>query len=219
MIQNIQKFWDKNADRYDQGEQKSADVYKDILGRTNKYLDTEDNVLDFGCATGTKTIALAKSVRHIHGLDISPEMIRLANKKKEASNIQNVTFSSGTIFSQELEPASLDKIVSFAVIHLLEDKEEVIRRIHELLKPGGLFISVTACFKDKMTFKNRIGFISTLLMKKIGLIPLHLNMFKTSDVEHLMTAHHFKIMHAEKIFHGMSISFVAAEKEKGKGEV
>jgi ubiquinone/menaquinone biosynthesis C-methylase UbiE len=213
MNEKIQKFWDKNAGRYDVSERKSEAVNKDIIAKTINYLNPTDHVLDFGCATGTKAIALAGHVRHIHGLDISTEMINLAIKKKDALNIPNISFSQGTIFSKEFEPASFDKIVSFAVIHLLEDKEEAARRIHELLKPGGLFISVTACFKDKMAFKNKLEFLSFLMMKKIGLVPLHLNMFSTTDVENLLTNQHFNILVAEKIFDGISISFVVARKQ------
>jgi ubiquinone/menaquinone biosynthesis C-methylase UbiE len=208
----IEKFWDKNAPRYDESEKKSESVYQEIIERTTKYLSLNDHVLDFGCATGNKTIALAGKVRHIHGIDISPGMIGLANQKKAASKVPNVTFSSGTIFDEELQAASFDRIVSQAVVHLLEDKEAVIRRIYQLLKPGGLFISATPCFKDKMTFKKRIEVTLYVIMQRLGIFPLHLNMFTIRDVENIMTDQHFKIIEAEKIFHEISISYVVAQK-------
>ncbi|KPK82756.1 MAG: hypothetical protein AMS27_14075 [Bacteroides sp. SM23_62_1] len=82
----------------------------------------------------------------------------------------------------------------------MEDNEKVFRRIHGLLKPGGLFISSTAFFKDKMAFKNSLECKALLLIKKLGLFPLHLNKFKTNDVENLMANQDFKIIEAEKYF-------------------
>jgi len=212
MTQKIQRFWNRQAKKYDYSEKQFEPVFKDIIAKTSKYLNLSDNVLDFGCATGTKTLELAGNTKHIHGLDISTEMIKEAIKKKEESNILNISFSQGIIFITDLEKASFDKIIAYGIIHLLEDKENVIRRIHELLKPGGLFISSTACLKDKMAFKNSLEFKAYLLLKKFGVFPLHLNMFKTNDVENLIANQNFEIIEAEKIFHGISISYIVARK-------
>ena len=211
-MNKTQKFWDKQAKRYDDSEKQFEPVYREIIARTKEYLNANDNVLDFGCATGTKTLKLVDGIKHIHGLDISGEMINEAIKKKNEANVKNVSFSQGTIFNDDLEKASFEKVIAYAIIHLLEDSEMVIQRIHELLKPGGLFISTTACFKDKMAFKNRLEFTTYLIMKRVGIFPLHLNMFKTSDMEDLIMSQNFNIIMAEKLFNGMTISFIVAEK-------
>ncbi len=208
-----QKFWDKQAKRYDYSERQFETVFKEVVAKTKEYLNANDDVLDFGCATGTKTIELVDRVKHIHGLDISTEMIKEAIKKKSKTNIKNISFSQGTIFNNDLEKVSLEKIISYGVIHLLDDKEKVIQRIYELLKPGGLFISTTACLKDKMAFKNRLEFSAFLLIKKLGIFPLHLNMFTTSDVEKLINSQGFSLVKAEKIFHGITINFIVARKQ------
>ena len=213
MINKAQRFWDKQAKRYDYSEKKFETVTKEIIAKTKKYLDSNDNVLDFGCATGTKTIELSDSVKHIHGLDISTEMINEAVKKKDEANIKNISFSQGTIYNNDFEKASFDKIVAYAIIHLLEDSEKVIHRIHALLKPGGLFISTTACMKDKMAFKNSLQFAAYLFMKRLGIFPLHLNMFMPVDVEKLIENQNFHIVEAEKIFHGITVSFIVARKQ------
>ncbi len=139
-------------------------------------------------------------------------MINEAIKKKDETNITNISFSQGTIFNDDFEKSSFDKIIAYGIIHLLEDNESVIQRIHELLKPGGLFISTTACLKDKMAFKNSIEFKAYLLIKRLGIFPLHLNKFKTNDVEKLIVNQNFQIVEAEKIFHGISISYIVARK-------
>jgi len=212
MTQEIQKFWDKQAKRYDRAEKQFATVYSYIISKTSKYLNLNDNVLDYGCATGSKTIELAKKVRHIHGLDISTNMINEAIKKKNELKISNISFSQGTIFDSNLEKNSFDTIIAYGIIHLLEENQKVIQRIHELLKQGGLFISTTACMKDKMAIKTRIEVTLFIFMKRLGIFPLHLNMFKSSDVEKIIMDQNFIIIETEKIKDGIPAIFIIARK-------
>ena len=213
MMNKAQQFWDKQAKRFDDIQTQFEAASQEIISRTKGYLNAADNVLDFGCGTGIITLKLADGIKHIHGLDFSAEMISEALKKKNEANITNVSFSQGTIFDDDLEKVPFDKIIAFSIIHLLEDSEKVIQRIHELLKPGGLFISETACFKDRMDFKTRLEFTISRFMKWLGIFPLHLNMFKTSDLEQLIESQNFNIVKAENLFYnGMTISFIVAEK-------
>ena len=212
MINKTQNFWNKQAKKYDYSERQFEPVFKEVVSKTKEYLKISDDVLDFGCATGTKTLELAEVTKQIHGIDISDEMIKEATKKKNELKIANASFTQGTIFKNDFKKASFDKIISYGVIHLLDDKEKVIQRIHELLKPEGLFISTTACLKNKMEFKNRLEFSAYLLIKSLGIFPLHLNRLKTNDVENLITNGKFQIVKAEKIFHGITISFIVARK-------
>ena len=206
-------FWDKQAGRFDKSQKQFDSASREILLRTKEFLNPDDKVLDFGCATGTKTLELAGGIRHIHGLDLSSEMIGLAMKNLNASNVKNASFSSGTIFKDDLEKASFDKIIAYSIIHMLEDREKVIQRINELLKPGGLFIAETACFKERMSPGTRLQFTSFRFLKRLGLFPLHLNMFTTADVAQLVGSHDFYILKSEKLFlNGMTISFIVAEK-------
>lgn len=212
MTLQIQKFWDRQAHKYDLAESQFAPVYKDIIAKTGKYLRHSDNVLDYGCATGTKTIELADKVQHIHGLDISTEMIHLAIRKKDESKRLNISFSQGTIFDTTLEKASFDRIIAFGIIHLLGDKEKVIQRIHDLLKPGGLFISTTACMRDKMAIKTRLEVTTCIILNKLGIIPLHLNRFSSAELEKSIAGQNFEIIESKKIKDGIPAVFLVARK-------
>jgi 2-polyprenyl-3-methyl-5-hydroxy-6-metoxy-1,4-benzoquinol methylase len=213
MINKTQNFWNKKAKRYDNNERRfEAVIIKEVIFKTKEYLNKSDEVLDFGCATGTRTLELAGTIKQIHGLDISDEMIKEATKKKNELNILNASFIQGSIFKNDFKKASFDKIISYGVIHLLDDSKKVIQRIHELLKPDGIFISTTACLKDKMAIKNRLEFSAYLLIKRLGFFPIHVNMLKTNDVENLVVNENFQIVQAEKIFHGITISFIVARK-------
>jgi len=213
-MDNIQKFWDKQAKRYDHSERQFEQVFKEIVSKTKTYLTKKDTVLDFGCATGTKTLELAESSGFIYGIDISPEMINEALiKLKAQKNISNAEFAAGSIFENEFSSKDFDKIISYGVLHLLDNKEDVLQKIHEMLAPGGLFISTTACLKDKMKLKNRIEFLLYAVIKKLGIFPLHLNLFTTTDVEKLVSASKFEILESERIFNGITISYIVAQKK------
>ena len=212
MTTKTQKFWDKQAKRYDEAEKQFATVYSDIIAKTCEYLNLKDFVLDYGCATGSKAIELAQKVQQIHGLDISSEMINEAIKKKNKLKIPNITFSQGTIFDADLKINSFDTIIAYGIIHLLENNQKVIQRIHDLLKQGGLFISTTACMKDKMSIKKRIEVTMYILMKRLGVFPLHLNMFKSSDVKKIIEDQNFQIIEAENIIDGIPSVFIIAKK-------
>jgi len=212
MTQQVQKFWDKQARRYARAERKFAPVYKDIIVKTSKYLSYSDNVLDYGCAIGTKTIELAGKVQHILGLDISSGMISEAIRKKDELKISNITFSQGTIFKTDLEKNSFDRIIAYGIIHLLPDKEKVIQRLYELLSPGGLLISTVPCMKDKMAVKTRIEVSVCLVMKRLGVFPLHLNLFTAADVEKLLSDQGFQIIESEKMVDGIPAIFIVARK-------
>jgi len=205
------KFWDKQAKGYDASETQFEPAFELILNRTKKYLKQSDSILDFGCATGSKTFQLAPLVRKVLCNDISPMMIELAKKKAEDLAITNADFLTGTIFDETLTKDSFDVIVSFGLLHLLENNEMVMKRIDELLKPGGYFISTTACLKEKMNVKSKIVFSLYMFVKKIGLFPLHLNMYKCSDVLDIVS-NDFEIVKSENLFHGIHICYIVAKK-------
>lgn len=72
-------------------------------------------------------------------------------------------------------------ILAFSILHAFEDGKDVIQRINELLKPGGLFISLTPSMGEKKTF---LGIILLFLIK-IGLFP-HIRFYKVSELEDLI---------------------------------
>ncbi|MFB6340299.1 class I SAM-dependent methyltransferase [Saccharicrinis sp. FJH62] len=71
----------------------------------------------------------------------------------------------------DFKNACFDAIVSYHVIHLLEDIEKVLQKIHDLLKPGGLFILTTVCLKDKITLKKRLEIYAFLVIKNLEFFP------------------------------------------------
>ena len=83
----------------------------------------------------------------------------------------NVSFAQATIFDDSLERESFDVVLAFAVLHLLEEAPEVLLRIDELLKPGGLLLSVTPCLGEKGTLPVRSLMLLVRLAGRLGLMP------------------------------------------------
>jgi 2-polyprenyl-3-methyl-5-hydroxy-6-metoxy-1,4-benzoquinol methylase len=207
-----ENFWDRMAKKYEKTEKKYEHISLKTVENTKKYLKSSDEVLDYACGPGTKTLELSGLVKEIHGIDISPKMIEIAKRQAVRLKISNVDFSQGIIFDERLERESFDVILGFNILHALEDTQKVMQRINELLKPGGLFISITPCLGEKQTLVNNLQFIPYLLLSTLGLIPLKVKRFKFTELEDLISEGNFQILDTEIIFQRMSSFFIAAKK-------
>lgn len=99
-------------------------------------------VLDLGSGGGIDVLLSAKRVGPAgwaFGLDMTDEMLRLAEKNKAEAGAANVTFLKGHIEAIPLPDASVDVIISNCVINLSADKDAVLREAFRVLKPGGRF--------------------------------------------------------------------------------
>jgi ubiquinone/menaquinone biosynthesis C-methylase UbiE len=74
---------------------------------------------------------------HAYGVDMTDEMLEVANSNKAKAGIDNATFLKGNIEEVPLPDNSVDVVISNCVINLAEDKGTVIREAFRVLKPGG----------------------------------------------------------------------------------
>jgi ubiquinone/menaquinone biosynthesis C-methylase UbiE len=140
------EFWNDIAEKY--AAQPVADVpaFERKKQITREYLTPKATILEVGCGTGSLALAMAPFAGHIHAMDISPEMVRIAKGKKEAEGVTNVSFHLGTLDGAlPVEPGQLDGAWAYSILHLLDDRRGALERIFELLKPGGTFISSNVC--------------------------------------------------------------------------
>ncbi|GIW16999.1 MAG: hypothetical protein KatS3mg064_0156 [Tepidiforma sp.] len=97
-------------------------------------------VLDLGSGGGIDCFLAAKMVGpsgRVIGVDMTPEMVRLARKNAEKVGAPNVEFRLGEIEHLPVADASVDVIISNCVINLSPDKAQVFREAFRVLKPGG----------------------------------------------------------------------------------
>jgi arsenite methyltransferase len=99
-----------------------------------------ETVLDLGSGGGIDCFIAARQVGptgHVIGLDMTPEMLRLANTNKAKIGAGNVEFRQGEIERMPVDDASVDIIISNCVINLSPDKDAVFAEAFRVLKPGG----------------------------------------------------------------------------------
>jgi ubiquinone/menaquinone biosynthesis C-methylase UbiE len=103
-------------------------------------LNPGEVVLDLGSGGGIDVLLSARRVGptgKAYGLDMTDEMLALANENKRKAGAENVEFLRGEIEHIPLPDNSVDVIISNCVINLSADKDRVLREAFRVLKPGG----------------------------------------------------------------------------------
>jgi arsenite methyltransferase len=103
-------------------------------------LQPGETVLDLGSGGGIDVLLSARRVGptgKAFGLDMTDEMLALADENKRKSGLTNVEFLKGEIENIPLPENTVDVIVSNCVINLSGDKDRVLREAFRVLKPGG----------------------------------------------------------------------------------
>jgi SAM-dependent methyltransferase len=105
-------------------------------------LKSGEIVLDLGSGGGIDVLLSARRVGptgKAYGLDMTSEMLALAEENKRKSGLTNVEFLKGEIENIPLPDNSVDVIISNCVINLSGDKDRVLKEAFRVLKPGGRF--------------------------------------------------------------------------------
>ena len=97
-----------------------------------------------------------------------------------------MTFKQSTVDQISVSVNTFDAVLGLSILHLLDDKEEVITKVHKMPKPGGLFVTSTVCMGDRMKILKVIAPIGRLF----GLI---LKVFARKELEDSLTDAGFEI--------------------------
>jgi len=103
-------------------------------------LEEGETVLDLGSGGGIDVLVASRYVGptgKVYGLDMTDDMLALANQNKERMGVANVEFLKGYIEEIPLPDESVDVVMSNCVINLSGDKDKVMREIYRVIKPGG----------------------------------------------------------------------------------
>ena len=201
-----EKFWDKQAARFDRQEKENQSTENKTAEKLRKYLKHSDKVMEYGCATGRLAIDIAPNVGEVQGIDISSEMIAIAKGNAIEYQTANVHFKQATIQDAHFPGESFDVILAFYILHLVET-QQVLRRVYDLLKPGGLFISETPCLGET---KSVVSFVITLA-SKVGLVP-KIQKLGTAGLEDLLVNVGFEIVEAGANSDMIPIDYIVARK-------
>ncbi|TQV89587.1 class I SAM-dependent DNA methyltransferase [Aliikangiella coralliicola] len=203
------KFWDRVAAKYAKRPIADEASYQKKLETTRQHLQPDMELLELGCGTGSTAIIHSPYVKHIHAIDISSKMLAIAEEKVTTKSIDNITFEHSTIDeyignNQSGIAKKWDAVLALSVLHLVSNKEEVIASVYKMLKPGGLFVTSTACLGDTMKFFKVIAPIG----KFFGFMPL-VKIFTAKELEDCFMAAGFEIEHRWRPGEGKALFLIA----------
>lgn len=203
------RFWDKIAAKYSRQPIQDPNAFERKIAITRALMSPTDQILDVGCGTGSLALRFAPFAAHVHGLDFSREMIRIAREKAVTLGAPNVTFHVGTLDGDApFEPESFDGITAYSLLHLVNDRRLVLEQIHHLLKPGGFFVSSTACLAS-----SRILYGALLsVMRPLGKAPRTVEIFSQRTLIQEITAAGFIDVRSPDVGASKEVAFVVARK-------
>ncbi|WP_246569935.1 class I SAM-dependent methyltransferase [Lentibacillus saliphilus] len=107
---------------------------KDIIPFINTYCRDQQAILDIGCGDGYGSIKLHKSGHYVTGVDLSEEMVALAQQSAQSNDI---TFLQGNATALPFVEQQFDAVMCINVLEWTEMPLEALREIKRVLKPGG----------------------------------------------------------------------------------
>ena len=172
------RFWDKVAEKYSKKPIADEAAYEKKLEETRKVLEPYMKVLELGCGTGGTALKHAPYVRHVRATDISPAMIDIARQRADEASVSNVSFEVGAVDTIGVDDQSVDVVFALSLLHLLEDRDAALERIHRMLKADGLLVSSTPCLGDFFKLFAVIGPIG----RALGFFPM-VRVFSAADLK------------------------------------
>lgn len=170
------KWWNRIAPKYAREPIADEAVYERKLELTREHFTPDTEVLEFGCGTGGTAILHAPHVRHVLATDISEEMLIIARDKAQQASVENVTFERADF--DTLEAGKFDVVLGLSILHLLAEPRQAIAKAYAMTKPGGVFVSSTACLGDRMWFLRPLAPI----MRLLGIFPPVLRFFSAREL-------------------------------------
>ena len=203
-----EKFWNLIASKYAASPIPNRPAYEIKIQKIKTYLTPENVVLDIGCGTGTQCGDIADKVKQVTGIDISRKLLAIAQQRMAERKLHNVEFLQTSLFDERFQPGSFDMVMAFHVLHFFEDIDAVFKRIHDLLKPGGMFISETACLGEKNKIMGKVLRVAGHL----GFLPL-INLLTTKQLEKALEKNGFTIVDKTKFSDSLDAEFTLFAKK------
>ncbi|HRK40305.1 MAG TPA: class I SAM-dependent methyltransferase [Burkholderiaceae bacterium] len=188
LLAHSTRFWDKTARKYAASPIADMAGYEHTLQRVRQRLRPTDRVLELGSGTATTALRLAAATGHYTAADLSPAMVDIARQKlKEAppdvqqklhlivtdadAHLPAPAPADGYGMDQTKTAEGWDTVLAFNLLHLVPDLGHTLAQVVRHLRPGGLFISKTACIAHMNPLVPHVALPVLRLLKVIP--PIH----------------------------------------------
>ncbi len=205
-------LWDKLAAGYDRSNLKTFKAaYAESVLRTGALSSETHEVLEIGCGTGIIALGIARRVKRVVGVDISPNMIAIAQAKAAQQAIHNVSFQTADGYSLPFEDETFDQVLLFNVLHIVKEPDTLLKEACRLLKPGGCIVSATDCLAEPVSLLAYLTLAVEWLLHKLGNIPF-LNLYKKDDLQKKFEQHELTIVETYTLHPAPLNYFILARK-------
>ncbi len=123
-------------------------------------------VLEIGCGTGTFSRLLAQRAEKVLAIDLSPQMIRIAQERSRLH--PNIQFVNGDVMAYQFTDDQFDCIATLTTLHHLPIRT-ILKRIRKALKPGGIFVCLDLYQRSSLTdfLFDGVAFPATVFLRLI----------------------------------------------------
>jgi len=160
-IEKESRFWNFFSTKYDRFIKITLNTtYRQLYQLLKTDVTGTGKILEVATGTGLLAFEICDYVKSINAIDISPEMIKVANEKQKQRNISNITFEVGDSCNLAFEHGTFDVVIASNVLHLLFEPEKSLAEIRRVLKPDGIAILPTFCHADNIQSRIISGCMS-----------------------------------------------------------
>ena len=200
------KFWDKLARKYAASPVRNQAAYEAKLAVTQTFFTPETKLFEFACGTGSTALHHAPKVGSVLATDISDEMLTIAREKLAETGYANVRFEKWNSETDPVTEDGFDVVMGHSILHLVRDLPLTLQKVHQLLEPGGIFVSSTVCLGGRAILFAPLIFV----MRVIGKAP-YVSMLTRKKLETAITGAGFEIIPLPEGDYG-GAAFITARK-------
>jgi ubiquinone/menaquinone biosynthesis C-methylase UbiE len=158
--------WDKSAMHRERAETIAGEIIKEIP------LKKTMTAMEFGAGTGHLSFILKDHLKEITLIDNSSGMVKVLNEKLAAAKTYNLKVVQADLEHEDYPAGGFDLIYTLMVLHHVADVGKIIRKFHDLLKPGG-YLAIADLYSEDGSFHGEgfhghLGFDPDSLSSLLG---------------------------------------------------